>query len=158
MSRFGTINAETQAKLLSEGTVRGAPKEGQKAARMPFTGFFSLPVPPSTNNLFRNAGKKRIKTERYINWLVDAQLSMHQQRVRGEAPNPCKITISISSGKGFREDRDLDNFAKAVLDLLVENGILAGDSVKFVPRLSLHYYEGNEGALAMCHICIEKLW
>jgi crossover junction endodeoxyribonuclease RusA len=84
----------------------------------------TLPFPPSTNNLFRNAGKRRIKTDRYTRWITEAGwwLSFHNvPRLSG--PYALALTLHPPT----RAARDLDNFVKAVSDLLVAHEVIDGD-------------------------------
>jgi len=85
---------------------------------------FSLPVPPSTNNLYvpRRDGKGRAKTSAYAAWQREAgQLVMLQ----------CKRTVPLKHvrveiGTPFSYQRDIDN-VKPVLDLLTSMGVIVDD-------------------------------
>lgn len=74
----------------------------------------TLPTPPSTNNLFRNVAKGRTKTERYLTWLRAAGNELRAQKPK-RIGGPISVTIIVGEDKR----RDLDNYSKAILDLLV---------------------------------------
>jgi Holliday junction resolvase RusA-like endonuclease len=97
----------------------------------------TLPVPPSTNALFRNRsaheraiaaaqGRKlpgRARTEAYNSWRNAAgwQLKLqHPQKV----PGAVEIEIVM---RRMSKSADVDNRAKAVIDLLVEHRVIDDD-------------------------------
>lgn len=86
-----------------------------------------LPFPPSTNNLFLNAPRGRVITPEYRAWKDHAGWELKAQRPPA-VTDRCTIEIHIDE----RRQGDADNRAKAVLDLLVEGGVLRGDSKKYV--------------------------
>lgn len=104
------------------------------ANRMPSTATeatITLPVPPSTNNLFatvplRVGNKrttKRIKTTSYKNWLDEARIAILQQR-------PPHITGRVSVDVQMRQptaSSDPDNRLKATLDALVAGSVIEDD-------------------------------
>ena len=84
----------------------------------------TLPWPPSTNNLFRNAGKRRIKTDHYTRWITEAGWTLatqHPPRLSG------RYVLGLTLHPPTRAARDLDNFVKAVSDLLVAHEVIEGD-------------------------------
>lgn len=91
----------------------------------------ALPVPPSTNNLFKSVGKRRVTSDAYQAWQTHAGIALASQRP-GSIGGP--VDVSIECKRGNRR-RDIDNIAKAPLDLLVKHRVLADDSQ--VVRLSL---------------------
>jgi crossover junction endodeoxyribonuclease RusA len=86
----------------------------------------ALPWPPAVNNLYRNFGKKRVKTERYAVWTRSAALSVLAQGCPGIKGRFC---ISIECSPPDKRKRDLDGLAKAPLDLLVSCGVIEDDSL-----------------------------
>lgn len=97
----------------------------------------SLPAPPSTNNLFANAkGRGRVKTAEYRTWLQSAGLLINFQtaktRVRA-VPSPVHVEVRL--GK-VNPARDADNFLKAVNDLLVHAGVISGDNLTHLHRVT----------------------
>lgn len=82
-------------------------------------------LPPSTNQLYANvAGKGRVKSERYIQWQNAAGWDFQ----RGHISGPFTAEIIICSSRRNKR-RDLDNFAKPILDLLVKHGVVDDDSL-----------------------------
>lgn len=100
-----------------------------------FRSTITLPYPPSVNNLFAqikspHGGYIRVKTQKYKEWARDAGLLLNAQRNTGKLVSHqgrVSITIKATPPKDNRR-RDLDNIAKAVLDLLVDSNIIIDDS------------------------------
>ena len=91
---------------------------------------YSLPIPPSVNRLYANAPgageghKGRRKTAAYRDWLQLAQADLLQARADvSPVPPPYGIRITLNIDRRS----DLDNRAKAILDLLQSLGVLADD-------------------------------
>jgi crossover junction endodeoxyribonuclease RusA len=84
-----------------------------------------LPYPPTTNNLFMNVGKRRIRTGRYDLWIAEATVEVLRQR-------PEKVTgpycLTLVATRPDRRARDLGNLEKPVSDLLVKCGVVRDDS------------------------------
>jgi len=87
---------------------------------------FSLPVPPSTNNLYVNARGKRVKSKQYADWITDAGWAA-KTAVAGK--ERCKAPYLITYEVPTDKRRDLDNYLKAANDLLVRVGIIPDDSL-----------------------------
>lgn len=83
----------------------------------------SLIVPPSTNALYRNLpGKGRVKTSRYLTWQRAASNELIAQK-----PKPIAGDVDVSIQVPRDDRRDIDNYCKAILDLLVMHGLIADD-------------------------------
>ncbi len=85
----------------------------------------TLPIPPSTNNLYR--GGPRYKTGEYRAWITEAAYGAMIQGMQTALALP-KGRYRIDIAAPFSRRRDLDN-VKAVMDLLVEVGILPNDNM-----------------------------
>lgn len=85
----------------------------------------TLPWPPAVNNLYRNAGKRRILTQRYVDWLAEALAAVREQRPKVIAGS---FNVSLACCPPDRRIRDLDGLMKAPLDLLVKAGVIEDDS------------------------------
>lgn len=85
-----------------------------------------LPFPPATNNLFLNAGKRRVRSRRYDAWIAEATAEVFRQRA-GRIDGP--YTFAMRVERPDRRKRDLDGLIKPVLDLLVKTGVTADDSL-----------------------------
>lgn len=87
---------------------------------------FTLPTPPSVNNLFATYGQRRVTTERYLRWRGEAdKLVMIQREGQALIAPPVAVIITLPRE---RRKRDIDNFNKAILDCLVRMHILPDDS------------------------------
>ena len=96
----------------------------------------ALPFPPSTNNLFENArGGGHIATKRYREWREAAHAEILRQRPR-LAIGPVEVTITLEERPGRH---DADNLIKAVLDCLVEKGIIGGDHSAILRRVTAQW-------------------
>lgn len=78
--------------------------------------MISLPYPPSTNHLYRGAGRHRYRTPEYQAFILQCQLILNQYDcVLIEKPTPVAINMILYSR---RQNDDIDNRIKAVLDVL----------------------------------------
>jgi Holliday junction resolvase RusA-like endonuclease len=91
----------------------------------------TLPLPPSVNGLYANVrGKGRVPTKRYRMWKNLAGWDLKFSglwAVRG----PVKITIAVPT----KAPADVDNYAKALLDILVTHQRIDDD--KHVQSVSI---------------------
>jgi len=88
--------------------------------------FLKLPIPPSTNELYvyLRKGNRRVASKKYVAWRMIAALMLaNQKKVTFQEVDT--ITISVHPNKR----RDIDNYAKATLDLLVGHGIMVDDRI-----------------------------
>jgi Holliday junction resolvase RusA-like endonuclease len=90
--------------------------------------ILSLPMPPSTNSLYRNVpGRGRAKTERYRTWLRAAGNELLAQRV-GLQPIRGAFTLTILLPQAKRRaSMDASNYIKATEDLLVRHSLIDDD-------------------------------
>jgi len=101
---------------------------------------YTVPFPPSVNGLF--AGKqRRYIAPRYRKWRKEAGMELMAQRAR---PVHGKVTVSVVLKAPDRRERDADNYLKAIQDLLVENGIIAGDGRSIVRKSSAEWTDAGE--------------
>lgn len=82
----------------------------------------SLPVAPSTNQLYIARGRRRTKSPAYRKWLEHAgwEIRLQKQGCIG-AGFECEITLPLTT-RG-----DIDNRAKATLDALTRFGVIRDD-------------------------------
>ena len=85
-----------------------------------------LPYPPTTNNLFINRGRKRIKSSEYRAWSELCTWQIKQQKPP-KVVGPYAVDIVVK--RPDRRKRDISNLIKALEDALVENGIVEDDSL-----------------------------
>lgn len=84
-----------------------------------------MPFPPTTNNLYRNAGSRgRVKTSAYRLWLQEAALLLRAQRAPRVAGS---YSLAITADRPDNRRRDLGNLEKAVSDCLVQAGVVEDD-------------------------------
>lgn len=90
----------------------------------------TIPAPPSVNELFANGkpGKTgRFKTPKYKAWLSEAGWMIREQMLsEGNAPIMGRIVVILGVER-LSLAADIDNRAKAVLDLLVAQKVIEDD-------------------------------
>lgn len=107
---------------------------------------YTIPFPPSVNNLFLNSrGRGRVLSPAYRAWK-----DLAGWQLKGQNPKPigCRAFVQIDLDQ--RRNGDADNRAKAVMDLLVEHGVLAGDTKKHVRRVSIGWENVTECRVSLC--------
>lgn len=112
--------------------------------------WLTLPFPPSTNNLFVNAGKRgRVRSSRYDLWLNEAGWELKAQR----PPKMLgRVAVTICLCPVDKRRRDADNGAKACLDLLVKHGVIEGDDSRFVRKVTMQWVDVG----AHCTVFVER--
>lgn len=108
---------------------------------------FTVSLPPSANNLFRNVPRVgRVKMPEYKawekanEWLVT--LACNDGR---KIDGPFALTVKV--GKPDRRRRDLDNILKPTLDLLVRCGGVKDDSD--CQRIEASWSDQHEGVFVL---------
>lgn len=89
---------------------------------------FLLPWPPSVNT------KQRYPTREYLEWIDDAGAAMIAQDV---CTIVGQVEIEVELGAPSRRKWDLDNRAKAILDLLVLHSVIEDDNSRILRKLTL---------------------
>lgn len=97
----------------------------------------TLPFPPSVNNLFINAGRKRIRSPGYRAWADEAGYQLNTQHPR-TIKGPVTLRYEFQEGQDNRR-RDIDNLAKPVNDLLVTHGVIEADDNRIVRAIDLRW-------------------
>lgn len=97
----------------------------------------TLPFPPSTNNLFINTSRGRIRSSKYDQWATEAGWELLRQRP-SKVAGPVSLTFEFQSGKDNRK-RDITNLLKAPEDLLVKHGIIEADDNTIVQSISANW-------------------
>ena len=101
-----------------------------------------LPLAPSTNGLFAGQ-KRRYRSPEYKSWVTEAGWDLASQR-----PRKCHGKVSLAfevREPPTRRHEDLSNRLKAAEDLLVEHGIIEGDSQHYVRRITLEWSDQVKG-------------
>lgn len=88
--------------------------------------LLELPAPPSVNKMYRNVpGRGRVRSAEYVDWAA-----MAGWKLRAQHPSTIAGNVIVVIGVE-REARmmgaDIDNRIKALLDLLVEHGVIEDD-------------------------------
>lgn len=115
-----------------------------------------LPLPPSTNHLFRNATSgRRPKTAEYRAWIKEAGWRLLQQR-------PIKIKGPVELEFWFAEPKDgrtmdLSNRLKAVEDLLVTHRVIEADHNKIVRSIKLQWSDIEGCAVQIVSIAAQEV-
>ena len=99
--------------------------------------MIKLPIPPSTNELYRG---RRYKTNEYKAWQGDAAIAIYNQTGTDRITGP--VVISIKAPENRR--RDIDNYCKPVLDHLVTCGLIESDRCKIVRGISAVWHDGPD--------------
>lgn len=104
-----------------------------------------LPVPPSTNNLFVN--KKvggRFLSPAYKAWRASAGIYLNLARITPFCGELVEMSLTVPRKPA---SRDLDNFAKAPIDLLVAHAIINDD--KQIERLTISRHDDADIILSV---------
>ncbi len=95
---------------------------GSPAPASPIT--FTMPVPPSVNQMFRNVrGKGRVKTGHYEQWRATCATSLRLQQI-ASIPGPVVVLFGVERQSSRA---DIDNRIKAMLDAIVAAKIISDD-------------------------------
>ncbi len=101
-----------------------------------------VPVPPSTNNLFVNAGKRRVTSSKYQDWQNVAIPILRAL----SPPTQYPVGIVLTVEEKVRSSRDIDNFVKPILDAIVKAELIVNDNVKHVAEVTIRYRPSDLGA------------
>ena len=90
-----------------------------------------LPFPPSTNTYYRNVrvGNRQLTkiSERGRQYKTECYWLLKQQKACRRLSHSLKVTITLVAPD--RKRRDLDNFNKALLDVMTHAGVYEDDSL-----------------------------
>lgn len=107
-------------------------------------------MPPSTNNLYVNFGRRRVRSEKYNGWLNSCQALFWVEKLTVMPPKtPYEVFISAK----IPRSRDLDNLVKPTLDALVRSGFVPDD--KYVDCVTIRRRPNNWGDLPLDEILVE---
>lgn len=114
--------------------------------------IIDLPIPPSLNNLFVNAGKRgRVLSRHYKEWREEAGWKLLRQR-----PGSIKGRYALEIYVQADARADIGNLEKAVSDLLQAHGVIENDSLAW----ALHIYRDiriSEGCRLVVRSVIPEL-
>ena len=95
---------------------------------------FMVDVPPSANSIWRSYKGRVIKSKAYTVWQEMAQITLGRM---GPVKSPVCVEIDVYMGKGWRSNRDLDNIAKPIIDLLKLLEYIEEDNTQVVQEIKL---------------------
>ena len=85
---------------------------------------YHLPTPPSVNALWRISGRRMYRSKKYMEWIGECALELDLAN-RPNISYPFNIEIIV--GRPSRRRMDIDNRAKAVMDVLQHCEIISDD-------------------------------
>lgn len=85
---------------------------------------YQIPIPPSVNRLWRISGRRMYRSKKYMEWIAACDSDIGMQEPPG-IDYPFNIDIIV--GRPSKRRMDIDNRAKAVMDVLQHYGIIADD-------------------------------
>lgn len=108
---------------------------------------FLLPFPPSVNTMFPTDKRtgRRFVSDDYKKWRTEAGWalkSQNPQRTEGH------VHVDIIIVRPDRRKRDLDNLTKALMDLLVDHGVIEDDSK--VTRTQSSWSSADLSGVSVC--------
>lgn len=118
------MNAVTPIRKTERRAGRSGQGEGAAIAVVaPIT--FTMPIPPSVNQMFRNVrGKGRVKTGHYEAWRGHAATSLRLQHIAPIGGNVV-VLFGVERQSAIA---DIDNRIKAMLDAIVAAKIIGDDN------------------------------
>lgn len=102
---------------------------------------YHLPTPPSVNRLWRVTGRRMYRSRQYTDWINEVTLALETER-RPEIDYPFNIEIIV--GRPSRRRMDIDNRAKAVMDVLQHCKVIKDDCL--AQRVTMMWDNELEGA------------
>ncbi len=133
------LQASSPAAPLVTAGLSAGPGEGILADQ-PSPLSFTMPTPPSTNHLFKNVkGVGRVKSSTYEDFVRMGVTSIRRQGVE-----PVKgHVIAIFGVERMSASADIDNRLKAMLDTIVEAGVIEDD--RFVTAIAIAWLPKANG-------------
>ena len=104
-----------------------------KGGRKVYRTELDLPIPPSTNRLWRHGQGRTFLSQEYTSWIKSAGWELAAQK---PTPIPSPVAVTLKAGIPGGRRRDLDNIAKAALDLLERHGVVTNDATIVDLRLT----------------------
>ena len=104
-----------------------------------------LPWPPSTNSLWRAFKGRNVMSARYRAWITEATRAIGEQQTP-YISGPVKVALEFSPPT--KRSFDLDNYCKAVLDMLCHANVIEADDKDIVTEITLKLGAGFTGVWA----------
>lgn len=119
----------------------GQPAQARQGQVVPTETRISLPMPPSTNNLFINVAHGRAPSASYTKWRIDAGWRLLSQH---PANHKLPVRIWIEVRQVDQRRRDLDNKIKPILDLLVTHAVIPADDSRYVREITALWVDAGD--------------
>jgi len=101
-----------------------------------------LPFPPTTNSLTGVHNGRKIKSKRYRAWEEEAGWALGKT-LRGYVASKSPYHLEITLVRPDKRPRDVNNYDKAISDLLVTHGITPDDSQ--MQSLTVRWSDAQDG-------------
>jgi Holliday junction resolvase RusA-like endonuclease len=103
----------------------------------------TLPFPVSVNAMFADGLSRRVKSQKYCDWIIEAGYALNRQ-------HPAQIFGQVELKYEVEEKpdkirRDVENYAKGVSDLLVKHKIILADDNTVVRKLTMEWAPDVKG-------------
>lgn len=85
---------------------------------------YHLPTPPSVNRLWRISGRRMYRSKQYTEWIAQVAAALDGEP-KPEIDYPFNIELIV--GRPSKRRMDIDNRAKAVMDVLQHCNIITDD-------------------------------
>jgi crossover junction endodeoxyribonuclease RusA len=109
-----------------------------------------LPFPPSTNNLFINLKRGRMRSQKYEDWIQEAGYKLNAQK---PSKTLGKVELFMTFCAPDKRKRDVSNLIKPIEDLLVKHGIIEADDSSIVRGVHASWSEAVDG----CRVTVERV-
>lgn len=108
--------------------------------------LFRCTIPPGLNNRMFCHGKRMVLAKSYRDWKknVVAELQAWDEEEPRRLPAKCRYRVMIKFSFQDRRRRDIDGYAKPILDAITESGV-AWDDDEQVDYLGLYRAEPGHG-------------
>ena len=97
---------------------------------------FILPFPPSVNAKYRQGGGRRSKGASVLRWEREAASVLNKQNISHITG---RVIVEYRLDTPDNRERDAANYEKYTTDFLVARGILAGDSRRYIKKVSTEW-------------------
>ena len=104
-----------------------------------------LPFPPSNHEVFRRHNGKHLSDD-YRRWRDNAGWLLKAQR---PARMACRVDITIELVAPDARLRDVDNYSKGPIDLLVAHGVIEKDHIHFVRQVTTRWVDAGPACLVI---------
>ena len=111
---------------------------------------FTLPLPPTTNNTYRFAGKIMYKTQEAKDWEQEAGWIIKKVKRSSE---PLQKSVEVSVTMYLKRDRDIDGSMKLLLDTMQRVNVYKNDK----QITSLHIFKEKDPANPRLEVSVYQL-